>query len=79
MIRQLPFAAPFVYSVRGDSEISRRWRILRDRIKRVDVLLYRQIADLFATLFMGPGLAAVSGSDQRANQRRETANGIRIG
>jgi hypothetical protein len=45
LISRLSFAAPFVYSTRGVSDISERSRLLRDRIKRGDQGLIAQIAD----------------------------------
>lgn len=50
MISRLSFAAPFVYSPRGESEVSRNSRRLRDRIKRGDTEIFAQIADHVAQL-----------------------------
>ena len=44
MIRELRFAAPLVYSKRGESAAAVNSRRLRDRLKRVDVGLYDRIA-----------------------------------
>lgn len=50
MITQLSFAAPFVYSSKGTSPVSIKSRELRNRIKRGDSVLFRQIADHVADL-----------------------------
>lgn len=50
MITRLPFAAPFVYSPKGRSPTSIKSRELRNRIKRGDSFLFRQIADHVANL-----------------------------
>ena len=50
MIDELPFASPFVYATRGESEASRKSRQLRHRIKRGDEPLYEQIAVHIRTL-----------------------------
>jgi hypothetical protein len=44
LISLLPFATPFVYSTKGVSEVSKRSRELRDRIKKSDVQLFQQMA-----------------------------------
>lgn len=43
MITRLSFAAPFVYSRAGTSAVAVRSRRLRDRVKRADTDLFRQI------------------------------------
>jgi glutamine phosphoribosylpyrophosphate amidotransferase len=45
VIARLTFAAPLVYSSRGTSSIAKKSRALRDRIKRGDEDLFRQIAE----------------------------------
>jgi hypothetical protein len=44
LIERLASAAPFVYSTRGTSQVSKKSRELRDRIKSGDEALFRQIA-----------------------------------
>lgn len=50
MITRLSFAVPFVYSRVGTSAVAERSRHLRDRIKRADTDLFRQIAAHVVTL-----------------------------
>jgi hypothetical protein len=63
-IDRLTFAAPFVYSTRGTGSISKKSRELRDRIKRGDAGLFRQIADHVIQL-IAEGQAAILGSSLR--------------
>jgi hypothetical protein len=44
LISRLPFATPLVYSTKGVSDVSKKSRELRDRIKSNDVRLFQQIA-----------------------------------
>ena len=67
MISRLAFAAPFVYSTKGISEVSKKSRELRDRIMSGDVRLFQQIAEHVEALvgngqfpgFFGPDVALV--------------------
>lgn len=63
MITRLPFAAPLVYSRGGTSEVAQRSRRLRDRIKRADTELFRQIAAHVATLVRDGTFRDVFGDD----------------
>ncbi len=63
LLSSLPFGSYLVYSPRGTSEVSKRSRNLRDRIKAGDKDLIRQIADRLASGFGASGLAAVLGPE----------------
>lgn len=67
MIERVPYAAPYVYSPRGLSDVAARSRQLRDAIKRADAALVPQLAARIRQLFdegtfpgfFGPGVTLV--------------------
>jgi hypothetical protein len=67
LISWLPFATPFVYSTKGVSDVSKKSRELRDRIKSNDVRMFQQIAQHVEELaaegkfpeFFGPDVTLV--------------------
>lgn len=63
MISRLSFATPFVYSTKGISDVSRKSRELRDRIKKNDIQLFQQIAQYVEELGGGGTFPGFFGSD----------------
>lgn len=63
LLSSLPFGSYLVYSPRGTSDVSKRSRQIRDRIKAGDKDLLRQIAERLASEFDASGLGAVLGSE----------------
>lgn len=63
MIARLPFAAPFIYSPRGSSDIAQKSRRLRDLIKAADPRLLERVGAVTAHLSAGGSFPGFFGPD----------------
>jgi hypothetical protein len=63
LLSSLPFGSYLAYSPRGTTDVSKRSRKIRDRIKAGDKNLLRQIAERLVSEFDASGLIAVLGPE----------------